>query len=342
MKPPGSAYAALASTLLILLVGCDGGDQERALSRLERLALVPAGSCVLFAGTSNAVDCSTDRPLLVDRFEVTRAEWEEWLDGVPEDHAAWSSLELWPGEPARSEPTYPATGMALAEARAFAGDQGMRLPTAREWIRVAAGSRAQYWPWGSPRRSVSNTLELGLLRPAPVGTFEGGRTSRGVYDLVGNAAEWVPDGIFGAEPPYWEFGRGLLNTLRYLAAWGAGLVEPQGLPPGEDRVWVMGGGFLSHKRETYGFDFQTDQVVYNARLVDPGDRSSEVGFRLVADAEEWLPIDASSWGDDEAARERLRAVGRSWGRRAVPLLRRLVERGDASPALAFLLAGAEE
>jgi len=303
----------LAFALLFLLAACDGGNRERALSRLERLAFVPAGSCVLFAGTSHAVDCSTDRPLLVDRFEVTQREWLEWLDELPADDPAQKCLEFWN----RTGPTYPATGMNLAEARAFAADQGMRLPTAREWIRIAAGSRAQYWPWGSPRRSVSNTLELGLERPAPVGTFEAGRTSAGVYDMVGNAAEWVVDRITGSA----QAGEG---------------------PAQDDRVWVMGGGYLSYKRETYGFDPQTEQVVFNARLTDPRARSEEVGLRLVADAESWLPLGASAWGDDGAARARLRAVGRSWGRGAVPLLRRLAEEEGAPPALVQLLAGAEE
>ena len=63
--------------------------EEPALGRLERLAFVPAGTCILLQETLR-VDCSTDRPLLVDRFEVTRREWSAWLgeEGIDLDPAS--------------------------------------------------------------------------------------------------------------------------------------------------------------------------------------------------------------------------------------------------------------
>lgn len=294
---------------------------DRALGRLERLAFVPAGTCILLQDTLR-VDCSTDRPLLVDRFEITRREWSAWLDegGIP--RSGTESLDYWPDD----SPTHPATGMTLEEARAFAAGEGMRLPTAPEWIRVAVGTRAQEWPWGPfPARSVTNTLDLRLRRLAPVGSFEAGRTSLGVHDLLGNAAEWV-EGVVG-RPADWVEN-----------------VDPDPDPTGPDpRVWAIGGSYLSHKRPTYFTQKGgTPRVGFNALLLDPRTRASDVGFRVVEDAEVWLRAHLASLPEGAATRARLMAIGARWGRPALPLLRRLGAEADASPALAALLAGAEE
>ena len=295
--------------------------EEPALGRLERLAFVPAGTCILLQETLR-VDCSTDRPLLVDRFEVTRREWSAWLgeEGIPGDGRV--ALEYWPDD----APTHPATGMTLEEARAFAASQGMRLPTAAEWIRVAVGTRAQKWPWGPfPARSVTNTLALRLRRLAPVGSFEGGRTSLGVYDLLGNAAEWV-DGVLG-RPDEW-----VENVI------------PDPDPQKKDlRVWAIGGSYLSHKRPTYTTEKgDTPRVVFNAALLDPRTRASDVGFRVVEDAEAWLRAHLASLPEDVATRARLVAIGGRWGRPALPLLRRHAAEAEAPAALADLVAGAEQ
>jgi hypothetical protein len=307
------AFGAVSLTLALLPVSCDGGGGGGALLRLERLAFVPAGPCILWKDTSLRVDCSSTRPLLVDRFEVTREEWSAWLEteeGVASDHP---SLAYWLGR--TSSPTYPATGMTQEEARSFAASEGMRLPTAREWIRICAGDRASKWPWGNlPAKSVSNSLDLGLWRLAPVGTFEAGCTAGGIYDLLGNAYEWVEDRI-----------------------------PPSDLPPvgGDERVWVVGGSFLTYERRIYSYDSDSG-VDYNRRLVDPRGRDTDVGLRVVADAETWLTEWARSLGNGIETERRLRAIGRRWGPPAVPLLLRLAEEDGAPVNFKALLAGASE
>lgn len=300
------AWAALA--LVLGLGACGGAPEPERLQRLERLVFMPAGSCVLFAGTPGEIDCSGERPLLVDRFEVTRREWEKWTAGDEVDAPGLAARGFWRGEC----PDCPATGMTLDEASAFAADQEMRLPTAAEWVRAAAGSRAQAWPWGPyPVRSAANTLELGLDRLAPGGSFDSGRTSLGIHDLLGNAAEWV------------------LGRLDPLA----------GSTGDEDRAWAMGGSYRRYKRETYrpGDD---GSPRFNAELLDPRSRSEDVGLRLVADAEDWLRAEAGSWPGHAEARARRVALGQSWGRGAAPLLRRLAAELPEAPGLLDLLEGA--
>lgn len=300
---------------LFLAAGCDGsgGSVERGLKRLERLAYVPPGECVLPRGAPRAgVDCSNAEPLLFDRYEVTLTEWLEFalaeLDGEApaEALAYWRSWESEGGD-------RPASWLTREEARRFAARVGMRLPTAAEWMRVAAGTRAQRLPWGQAALSVSNSLDLGLGTTTAVGTFEHGGTLRGVHDLIGNVAEWVEG---------------------YLL---------EGRHAGDERVWAMGGSYLTRERALYTpSDREPGGLEYNAQLFGPGARSPEVGVRLCAHAEDFLLAHAPRWPNDEATRSRLRAVGASWGRPAVPFLEELVGRDGAPIALRALLEGARQ
>ncbi|MCB9915729.1 MAG: SUMF1/EgtB/PvdO family nonheme iron enzyme [Planctomycetes bacterium] len=306
--PPRAPALARFALLGLALASCGGSGEGPSLARLERLAFQPEGGCVLFAGTPARIDCSGTRPLLLDRYEVTRSEWSRWTASDDVEARGAAALAFWHD----LTPSHPATGMTLGEAEAFAADEGMRLPTAAEWIRAAVGSRAQGWPWGPyPALSAANTLDLGLDRLAPVGTFETGTTALGVFDLLGNAAEWTTERL----PVDGELERG------------------------DERVWALGGSFRRYKRETYeaGPD---GRPRFNAELVDPDQRGDDLGFRLVADAETWLREQAPRWTDGAAVRTRLVAVGRAWGRSAVPLLRRLSQEPGAAPGLAALLEGA--
>lgn len=307
----------LALLCALFTSACEGGGEERALSRLESLVFVPARSCVLLPETKTPVDCSNEVALLVDRFEVTQAQWMRWLDGLDSDALARSCTDFWQSR----APSKPATGMTLDEAREFAAGEGMRVPTGREWLRVAVGTRAQYFPWGRlPAESVANTLELELGDLAPVGTFENGRTPSGVYDLLGNAREWT-----------------IIESL---------------LPPEEassQRAWAIGGSYLSNKSATYlldeGADLDNDGQIdgntsFNAILLDPGLRGRDVGLRLIADAEDWLRAASKTWSAESLTEERLERVGRSWGSASIPLLERLVREPGAAPALEYLLRGA--
>lgn len=289
---------------LLLASACHGGGEESAplLERLERLSFLPAGNCLLPLSPGSGLDCSTPTALLVDRFEVTRAEWDAFrLDQ--------RVLPLPGGADPRATPRWPAVWMDLAEARRFAEAQGMRLPTAREWLRVAAGTRAQRWPWSSQdAESVTNTLDLGLHRPTDAGSFPLGSTSSGVHDLLGNVREWT-EGELGA------------------------------LQAGERGAWVMGGSFLEHKRPIYQSGRVQGPVVCG-ELVEPERRSMDTGLRLFADAEAYLNTQLRDWRPSAAERARLVAVGRSWGAAARPLLTELASRPDAAPAVAALLEGA--
>lgn len=286
-------------------------DPTTALAGLDALAFVPAGECRLLGRDGVEVLCESRTALLVERYETSRGDWDRWKQGAEIEAAPGSALQLeaWPD----AVSNWPASGMTLVEARAFAAARGMRLPTGSEWVRIAAGTRAQPFPWGLARASaVANTAELGLGRPVPVGAFEQGASPDSIYDLLGNVAEWVEEPLPGA-------GGGDLD-VRPLA-------------------WALGGSYATRLWKIYEPDRAGRIVVVHVDL-DPNARAQDVGLRCVVEARAWLVAHAPDLGSTARERDGLRRIGARWGRDAVPLLEELSLAPGARSSLRWLLEGA--
>lgn len=68
----------------------------------------------------------------------------------------------------------------------------IRPPTPSQWRRAAQGTDGRNWPWGDafdPQRC--NAIASGWGRRLPVYALPNGRTPEGVWNLVGNVAEWA-------------------------------------------------------------------------------------------------------------------------------------------------------
>ena len=278
------------------------------LVRLERLSFLPPGLCILPLNPGGGLDCSTSRALLIDRFEVTWAEWTAWSEDALVANGANVAPVRTNAAPLRTNENAPAVWMNRDEARQFAKAQGMRLPTAREWLRVAAGTRAQRWPWSSQdAESRTNTLDLRLSRAIAAGSFPLDATPAGVHDLLGNVAEWVD---------------GELIPLQ---------------DSNESRAWAMGGSYLAHKRPIY--QHGRDGLAVCGELVEPDQRSIDLGLRLVVDAEEYLLASLHGWRPNAEEHARLVEIGKRWGLAAQQLLSELSKRPNAPIALDALLEG---
>lgn len=276
------------------------------------MVFVPAGVARLPFELGDSATFGSDSNLLVDRFEVTRAGWARWTDQQPAPRGLRSALAT--SLPERS--TWPAFA-SFDEAVEVAAMRGMRLPTAREWLWLAAGTRALPYPWGVlPRVSVANTLELDLRRPVAVGTFEQGQSSFGCYDLIGNVAEWV-----------------VLDGSIQIAGGDLGVVSG---------CAAVGGSFLGRLQPLFGSDPTSGAVgsVLRGEVLPPATRSVDIGFRCVVEAEAFLAEHADDWADAVEARSRLERLGRRWGSAAVPQLEALARGvGDDHP-LQWILNGA--
>jgi len=108
---------------------------------------------------------------------------------------------------------HPAVDVTWKEADEFCKKAGGRLPTEEEWERAARGDAGFAYPWGNqfdPSRAVfkddpsggSEKLKVGSFEKEqsgatllggtkPAGSMETGKSPFGLYDMAGNAWEWV-------------------------------------------------------------------------------------------------------------------------------------------------------
>jgi formylglycine-generating enzyme required for sulfatase activity len=308
----GAARAlGLALLLALSCAGCgEARDETPSLGRLERLAFVPAGQLSISLAGRGVVNLEVREPLLVDSFEVTRAEWLVHQRSL--GSAVAPELLAHTAEWSADSGEWPASFMTQVEAESFARAVGMRLPSASEWLFLACGPQALPFPWGATaQRSVANTLELGLGRPLPVGTFEAGRSPQRVYDLLGNVAEWCAD-----------------------------LAPERDVLAGDERVSVLGGSFHNRARPVIDPRLIEGQSELFARAVSRSSRADDVGLRCVADAAEYLLANLPQERPERALARRYEALGQRWGVPARGFLEDLARRPGASPALEHLLAGA--
>ena len=123
----------------------------------------------------------------IDRYEVTTKQWAACGDCPQRD-------------PSPQDDT-PQTNVTPAEAQHFCETVGGRLPTANEWTFAASSAEGYRYPWGHTglvcRKAVYGMVNgpcaEGATRPSQVGAHELGATPSGIFDLCGNAAEWVTD-----------------------------------------------------------------------------------------------------------------------------------------------------
>lgn len=196
------------------------------------MVLVPAGSFTM--GKDGVPDAPAHVVTLdafyIDKYEVTNAEYQQFIDAGGYTTAAywsesgwsarvsgqWSAPMYW-GQANQNTgpayPGYPVHGITYYEAEAFAAFVGKRLPTEAEWEKAARGTDGRTYPWGEDidnRRAnyaaSGDPFEIGNYSwSSPVGFYDGRRHPSpsfqtinspgpyGTYDQVGNVAEWVKD-----------------------------------------------------------------------------------------------------------------------------------------------------
>lgn len=90
----------------------------------------------------------------------------------------------------------PETDIAFVDAQRLCAQRGRRLCTAVEWRRACAGLEGRTWPWGDAE--VTGRCRVAPAQGRRVGLSGGAArcvTPEGVFDMVGNVAEWVAEGV---------------------------------------------------------------------------------------------------------------------------------------------------
>ncbi len=176
----------------------DGGDNgaretssDGPIASAAGMVLIPSGSYSV--GAENPEPFLAESPLTdvtldgfnIDEHEVTNADFQAFIDATgAESPATWSG-----GIMPAGQGQHPVRGVTYDWATAFCTSIDKRLPTEAEWEVTASGSDGRLYPWGDDSSAVS----LPATGTYPVGSVADNVTELGVYDLVGNAWEWVGD-----------------------------------------------------------------------------------------------------------------------------------------------------
>ncbi len=159
------------------------------LASAENMVEIPAGSYPIGSLNPDVLSETLRREVAVDKFfidanEVTNVAYKAFVDQA--NGAA--PLTGWrQGRPPADQLESPVRGVNFDWAEAYCFSLGKRLPTETQWEIAAAGPAGSKWAWGDDPTAVKLPSD-GVYA---VKSIAGNVSSFGVYDLTGNAWEWV-------------------------------------------------------------------------------------------------------------------------------------------------------
>ena len=167
-----------------------------AATQKEDMVRIPSG--VFLRGyNEGGFDEKPERQIMldaywIDRFEVTYGNYLAFVSAT--GHRKPISRYVKHFEKL-SAPMQPAVYVSWDDADEYCRYRRARLPTEAEWEKAARGPNGFLWPWGNEdKQGWANTGNADPVEfTAPVGSFSQDRSPFGIYDMDGNAMEWVAD-----------------------------------------------------------------------------------------------------------------------------------------------------
>lgn len=126
----------------------------------------------------------------IDLHEVTERDYFEFVQAT--GHAPPGHWVNGLYDAGRAD--HPVAHVDWYDADDFCRWAGKRLPTEEEWEKAARGANGRTYPWGESfdlrRAHLSPGADV-LLKTAPVGSYPGGISPYGAFDMIGNVWEWT-------------------------------------------------------------------------------------------------------------------------------------------------------
>lgn len=204
------------------------------------------------AGSKEKPRSVTVNSFYMDTVPVTNAQFRSYLQTNDVPKAEWPDFL---GDGALSAPNQPVVGITLAEAQNYAAwvskvlGVTKRLPTEEEYEVAARAGATSIYPWGdeAPTDGVRANYSGNKKfdSTSPVGSFANGANALGLLDMVGNVWQWTTS-------------------------------SPDGQISADPSFKLIKGGSW--------LDGPGELRISNRRAVDPAETASDLGFRLVREA----------------------------------------------------------
>jgi iron(II)-dependent oxidoreductase len=242
------------------------------------MVLVPAGPFLMGSDRRkdrNAYPYETPQRLVyldafeIDKYEVSAIQFLKFV--LATDRQPLVDWRYDGGNFQESMAHHPVMHVSWYDADAYCRWAGKRLPTEAEWEKAARGVDGRLYPWGNEpaglsRANFGRTGLSGPVRDRPerlllypplvaVDKYENGVSPYGVYQMLGNVAEWVADWY---DRDYYRY---------------APDRNPKGPPTGTHKVF-RGGGWI---------DSTTTMRVAMRNGADPKTKMNWLGFRCARD-----------------------------------------------------------
>ena len=134
----------------------------------------------------------------LDTFEVTTKAYAAFMEATGHDKP-----EHWVDVSLDRHGMLPVAGVEYTNAEAYCHYYNKRLPTEQEWEKAARGTDGRIYPWGNTEPTIAMAnfgpsacgpfCNVYAEKLKPVNGYESGKSQYGIFNMAGNAGEWVKE-----------------------------------------------------------------------------------------------------------------------------------------------------